>query len=236
MPSQTSEADFELYYWPLPFRSCFITYLFAYRDAPLMEVREFDAIEALRHQLVDEQPIPLMGPPMLRDRRTGLVLSQMPAIVLHVSRALDLLPESDDEFAMGMKILMDCNDVLMEICRYNGSSMWAHEDWIEFRTQRFPRWLSLFEALHRRGHIGQSSVYFADIAVYALFGNMIRCLPELEQDLLTHAPRIHAHCEWLARQASMARYVAFDQERYGQLYCDGQIEQSIRSMLAQDVM
>ena len=82
-------------------------------------------------------------------------MSQMPAIALYVSRELDLLPDDPFEVAMAMKVLMDCNDVLMEICRYNGSSMWTREEWTLFRSERLPRWLAVFEESLRRDFIGR---------------------------------------------------------------------------------
>ena len=133
-----------------------------------------------------------------------------------------------------MKILMDCNDVLMEVCRYNGSSMWTREEWTSFRSERLPRWMQIFEESLQRGFIGKDPVSFADIGVFALFGNMTRCLPELDPDLLEHAPGIHALCQRVGFQPSLARYVAGDEEKYGKLYCGGQIEKSIREMLDTD--
>jgi glutathione S-transferase len=158
----------------------------------------------------------------------------MPAIVLYVSGELDLAPDDPFELAMCMKILMDCNDVLMEICRYNGSTMWEREDWFEFRSRRLPRWLQVFEESLQRGYIGKDAVSFADIGVFALFGNMMRCLPELEADILEHAAGIHGLCQTLGSQPSLAEYVAADERRYGKLYCGGQIEASIREMLTID--
>lgn len=234
MASQTSEPRFQLCYWPLPFRGCFVSYLFAYRGVPLLEETRYEEIERLRSLPPGEQDIPFLGPPVLRDLETGRTLSQMPAIVLYVSRELDLLPEDPFEVAMCMKILMDCNDVLMEICRFNGSMMWAPDEWTDFRSRRFPRWLHIFEESLNRGAIGGESVSFADVGTFALFGNMIRCLPELEPDLLNEAPGIHALCRRLGTQTSLAEYVAGEAERYGTLYCGGQIEASIREMLAMD--
>lgn len=229
-----STARFRLYYWPLPFRGCFVSYLFAYRDVPLREETGFETISDLMRRHPSEQEVPFMGPPVLRDLETGRTLSQMPAIVLYVSRELGFAPEDPFDLAMNMKVLMDCNDVLMEICRYNGSSMWERGDWIEFRSQRLPRWLQIFEESHRRGAIGRDPVTFADIGVFALFGNMIRCLPELEADLLAHAPGIHGLCRRLGVQPSLAKAVAGEEEKYGRLYCGGQIEASIRRMLEMD--
>ena len=234
MPSSTPEPRFQLYYWPIPFRGCFISYLFAYRGVPLLEETSFEENSRLKNLDPGEQAIPYMGPPVLRDRESGYAVSQMPAIVLYVAPGLDLMPEDPLDVATSMKVLMDCNDVLMEICRYNGSTMWEREEWIRFRSQRLPRWLDIFEESLARGFIGSDPVSFADIGVYALFGNMTRCLPELEPDVLRNAPGVHALCQRIGSRPSLAAFVAEQERKYGRLYCDGQIEASIRKMLAMD--
>lgn len=234
MSVKASQPKFQLYYWPLPFRGCFVSYLFAYRDVPLQEVADFEEIGKLKNQDPGEQDIPFMGPPVLRDLETDRALSQMPAIVLYVARELDLMPDDSFDQAMCMKVLMDCNDVLMEICRYNGSSMWEREEWKEFRSQRLPRWLAIFEESLKRGFVGRDSVSFADIGVYALFGNMTRCLEDLEADVLSRAPGIHALCQEIGSEPSLAQFVEGQEQQYGKLYCGGQIEKSIRKMLEMD--
>jgi glutathione S-transferase len=234
MSSTNSEPGYQLYYWPIPFRGCFVSYLFAYRDVPLLEGASYEEISDLKNRHPSEQEIPFMGPPVLRDLESGRSLSQMPAIVLHVSRELDFLPDDPFDQAMCLKVLMDCNDVLMEICRYNGSMMWARAEWTQFRSQRLPLWMSIFEESLNRGILGRDPLSFADIGVFALFGNMIRCLPELEGDLLNHAPGIHALCRKIGSRPSLAKYVADEEQKYGKLYCGGQIEESIRKMLEMD--
>ena len=229
-----SRARFQLYYWPLPFRGCFVSYLFAYRDVPLLEESASQENAALKDRHPSEQPVPYVGPPVLHDLAADRFLSQMPAIVLYVAPELDLMPADRFDQATCMKVLMDCNDVLMEICRYNGSSMWVREEWIEFRSRRLPRWMQVFEASLQRGFIGGGAVTFADVGVFALFGTMTRCLPELESDLLEHAPGIHALCRTIGSEPSLARYVEAEEQKYGNLYCGGQIEASIREMLKMD--
>jgi glutathione S-transferase len=231
-----SQPRYKLYYWPLPFRGCFVSYLFAYRDVPLLLETDFQEIDRLRTLAPKEQSVPFTGPPVLCDLESGQCISQMPAIVTYVAPELGLLPANDFERAMALKVLMDCNDVLMEICCYNGSMMWEREQWLEFRSTRLPRWMCMFEEALARGTIGGANASFADIGVYALFGNMIRCLPELEAELLQFAPGIHALCQRLGSEPSLARYVAEQERQSGKLYCGGQIEESIRAMLAQDSM
>lgn len=229
-----TEAKYELRYWPIPFRGCFISYLFAYRDVALLEVGDFEQNRQMLNLPPSEQTVPVMGWPVLTERESGHALSQMPAMVLYVSPELDLMPEKPYDVALAMKVLMDCNDLLMELCRYNGSSMWDYEEWQSFRTQRLVRWMQIFEESLSRSYIAKEKVSFADVGVYALFGNMIRCLPQLEADLLKHAPGVHAHCRKIGAQGSLAAYVAEQEQTYGTLYCGGQIEQSIRDMLSQD--
>ena len=230
----SSSARFQLYYWPIPFRGCFVSHLFAFQDVPLLEESDPGEIQKLMGLNPGEQPVPSMGPPILRDLESGRTLSQMPAIVLYVAGELGLLPDDPHDVALGMKVLMDCNDVLMEICRYNGSSMWVAEDWTLFRCERFPHWLEIFEESLKRGFIGNEPVTFADICVFALFGNMMRCLPELEQDILAHAPGVHTLCHEIGAKPSLAAYVTGEEQQYGKLYCGGHIEASIRDMLARD--
>ena len=224
MPSNKAAPSFKLDYWPLPFRGCFVSYLFAYRDVPLLEETSFEKIGDMRIRHPAEQDVPFMGPPVLHDLDNNRSLSQMPAIVLYVSHELDLLPADPFKVAMCLKVLMDCNDVLMEICRYNGSSMWDREEWTEFRLQRLPKWLQIFEESQQQGAIGASPVSFADIGVFALFGNMIRCLPALEADIQTHAPQVYRLCQELGAQqlphlrrhlAKRAHRVATEQVQYG---------------------
>ncbi len=234
MAAKTSAPRFQLYYWPIPFRGCFVSYLFAWRDVPLLVEADIEKIEALKSRPPGEQSVPFMGPPVLHDHESGRTLSQMPAIVLYVSHELGLMPEDPFDVATCVKVLMDCNDVLMEICRYNGSMMWERKEWNRFRAQRFPRWLQIFEASLERRSVGTDVVSFADIGVFALFGNMIRCLPELEADILTHAPGIHALCKRIGSKPSLAEYVEYEERQYGKLYCGGQIEKSIRKMLEMD--
>ena len=93
MSSKAPRPRFQLYYWPVPFRGCFVSYLFAYRDVPLLEETGYERIEDLRSRDPGEQSIPFVGPPLLRDLEADRALSQMPAIVLYVSRELELLPD-----------------------------------------------------------------------------------------------------------------------------------------------
>ncbi|MDD1780752.1 glutathione S-transferase family protein [Enterovibrio sp. ZSDZ35] len=230
-----SQPKFKLYYWPLPFRGSFISYQFAYKSEPLMMETDHSEIRAMISMPPEQQSMtPFTGPPLLVELNTGRSISQMPAIVLYVSEFLGLNPKDPFEAAMCMKILMDCNDVLMEFCRYNGEMMWDRDSWTSFRMARLPRWMKIFDEMFARGYLGKEQVSYADISVYALFGNMVRCFPELEPDLQKYAPNVYTHCKTISREPSLASLVDEQERMYGKLYCGGQIENSIRDMLALD--
>ena len=55
------QPKYELYYWPLPFRGCFVSYLFAYRSVPLLEISDFDEIRTRMSLEPGEQDVRLAG-------------------------------------------------------------------------------------------------------------------------------------------------------------------------------
>ena len=94
--------------------------------------------------------------------------------------------------------------------------------------------MKVFEEEIRRGTIGAEMVNFADIATFALFGNMIRCLPELAPDLKEHAPQVYALCDKIGREPTLDTFIQGEEARYGKSYCSGMIEKSIRHQLGLD--
>ena len=77
----------------------------------------------------------------------------MPAIVLYLSRPLRLRPPEDFQVALGIKIVLDCNDLLMEITNYNGNHMWTRERWEHFEKDRLVRWIEIFEATLKKSSV-----------------------------------------------------------------------------------
>lgn len=228
------DAQFKLYYWPLPFRGSFVSYMFAYADVLLEEESDYKKISSIRNDPPSDQPAPFMAPPLLIDKQADISMSQMPAIVMYVAKKLNLMPTDHEQVCRALKVVMDCNDLLMEICRYNGSKMWEREDWVQFRQKRLQKWFKIFEESLARGHFGAEQVHFADVSVYALFGNLTRCLPDLRSDLESHAKNVSLFCDSFGERPSLKAYVERQTELYGQLYCGGQIEKSIRKMLDED--
>ena len=233
--------NYKLYYWPAPFRGDFIRFLLneageEYEEASVQEISELYGLP------VEDQPLPMMAPPFLHDRESDVFLSQMPAIVMYLSEKLGLLPEDPYKSAICHKLVLDSNDVLIEMTNYNGSAMWEHESWRQFRNERLKRWFEIFEHTGKKFELLPESGYMlgghqistADIVTYALWGTMIRCLPELRADCQQHAPHIFGLCQRIENRPNIKQLIEHQEEIYGKQYCGGQIEQSIRSMLKQD--
>lgn len=233
--------SYKLYYWPAPFRGNFIRFLLEeageeYEEASVKEISELYSLS------VDDQPLPMMAPPFIHDLDRDVFLSQMPGIVMYLSEKLDFLPQDSYKTALCNKLVLDSNDVLIEITNYNGSVMWERESWRQFRDKRLKRWLEIFEQTGRKFGLTAESGYMlggdqistADIVTYALWGTMIRCLPQLSADCREHAPYVFGLCQRIESRTNINQLVKNQENDYGKLYCGGQIEKSIRSMLEQD--
>ncbi len=235
----TTPPDYTLYYWPIPFRGHFIRYVLAEVGAVLHEA-DTDALIALKSQPVAEQPAPMMAPPMLHEHASGLWLAQLPAILIHLARRHDLMPGDAGLDALTLKLICDCNDVLEEITCSCGRTMWTARDWQDFAATRLPRWMAMFENLgHRHGlsdaagyMLGTDTPTLADLATSALWFTMIDKLPVLAPLLESHAPAIAALSRRIATRPAIAAMRAKWDAAQGDIYCGGEIEKSLRAVLA----
>ncbi len=229
---------YHFYYWPIPFRGNFVRNLFAYTNTPYTETSSFEEIVEFFKQPVADQSCPFMGPPLLEDREHNLAISQMSAIVFYLGEQLGLMPNELASKAITIKVLNDCTDLLAEITRSNGAHMWNQEDWDEFVATRFIRWLEIFEqtavkngATGNRYFFASETAGVADLALHALFATMERCLPELSPILRQNAPLVMSVCDRISQNSRIQKLVEKQTAEHGNLYCGGEIEKSIRSVL-----
>ncbi len=233
--------DYKLYYWAIPFRGDFIRLLL--EDAAMKyEEGTSEEIVELKSMSVGEQPLPSMAPPFLKDYDNGVFLNQMPTILMYLAEKLDYLPKDPYQSAVCLKLILDSNDVLAEITNLNGSMMWEYDKWKAFRTNRLKRWFEIFEETGKQFGLNKDGAYFlggerisvADIIVFGLWGTMTRCLPELSVDFEKHAPKLFSLCRRIGDRPQIRDFVKRQRQKSGNLYCAGQIEKSIRSMLDKD--
>jgi glutathione S-transferase len=179
-----------------------------------------------------------MGPPLLIDRRTGFALAEMPAIAFYLGRTLDLMPASVEGQAVALKIVNDANDVIDEITLDGGREMWTPEKWRDF-VPRLRRWMSFWEVTGTRHGLEPSEGFLlggkepgvADIVTATLWSTMRDRFPAIGAMLDDEAPRIAALCRRMFDLPALAAFARESDRLYGDGYCGGEIEASLRKVV-----
>ena len=230
-------TDYTLYYWPIQFRGQFVRSVLAHAGASWEEAGPEDV--AAQHGLEPEaQLVPHMGPPVLTDHSRNIHLSQMPAILAYLGDKHGLMPDDPVLNAMCHKVVADANDVLYEMTRYNGAQAWTAAAWEEFKP-RLWRWMVIFEETGRRHGLTARSGFMlgteepglADLVTATLWGTMTAKMPPLRPELDRHAPMVAALSDRIAALPSQAELRKQSDALYGNGWCGGQIEASLRAVL-----
>ena len=232
-------SDYVLYYWSVPFRGQFVRAVLAHAGKTWTEGGD-QAIAKLMGAPVEDMPVPFMGPPMLIDGKADVAIAQMPAIVLYLGETLDLLPATPALRALTLKTVNDANDVIDEITLDGGREMWTKKKWEAF-VPRLEKWMSFWEDTGRRHGLRADSGYLlggeapgvADIVTSTLWSTMADRFPEIGAILEETAPMTAALARRIADLPAMATLSAKAREDYGDAYCGGQIEASLRKVFEQ---
>jgi len=230
-------SDYDLYYWSAPFRGQFVRAVLAYAGKTWTE-RGDDAIAELMSGPVKDMPVPFMGPPMLVDKKADFAIAQMPAAILYLGETLDLLPAPPSLRALTMKIVNDANDVIDEITLDGGRQMWTEKRWQDF-APRLKRWMSFWEETGRRHDLKARSGFLlggevpgiADVVTATLWSTVTYRFPKIGQMLEEAAPSTAALSRRVAELPPLAQLAAKARQDYGDVYCGGQIEASLRRVL-----
>lgn len=231
-------TDYDLYYWPLPFRGQFVRAILAYAGKTWSE-HEPEVIDELMNQPAGKMPVPFMGPPLLIDRTADVVLAEMPAIVWYLGETLDLLPSAPAKRALTLKIVCDANDVIDEITLDGGRQMWTPARWSRFEP-RLGQWMSFWEETGRRHGLtptagfmlGEAGPGVADIVTWTLWSTLADRFDRIGTQLLRTAPTIAALCDRLGADAALTNLSRRARQDYGDCYCGGRIEASLRKVLS----
>ena len=231
-------SDYGLYYWSAPFRGQFVRAVLAYAGQSWTEAGD-DEIARLMGQPAKDMPIPFMGPPLLIDRKADVAIAQMAAIVLYLGETLDLLPPSPALRALTLKMVNDANDVIDEITLDGGRQMWTPERWRDF-VPRLKKWMSFWEETGRRHGLTEASGFLlggdapgiADVVSATLWSTMTDRFAAIAKILEETAPMTAALTRRLYALPALAELAAKAREDYGDTYCGGQIEASLREVLA----
>ncbi len=232
-------SDYDLYYWPVPFRGQFVRAVLAYAGKTWTE-HDAAAMSKLMEGTVQDMPIPFMGPPMLIDKKAKFAIAQMPAIILYLGETLDLLPATPALRAMTMKIVNDANDVIDEMTLDGGRQMWNKARWWEF-VPRLTKWASFWEETGRRHGLAADAGYLlggeapglADVITATLWSTMASRFGKVSTILDEAAPMTAALTRRIADLPPLAKLADRARQEYGETYCGGQIEASLRKVLGE---
>jgi glutathione S-transferase len=230
-------SDYDLYYWPVPFRGQFVRAVLACAGKSWTE-GDGAAMSKFMSGPAKAMPVPFMGPPLLVDNKADFAIAQMPAIILYLGEALDLMPASPALRAMTMKIVNDANDVIDEITLDGGRAMWTEKTWHGF-VPRLQKWMSFWEETGRRHGLRAKSGFLlggdapgiADIVTATLWSTMGERFPKIAAMLADSAPMVAALTRRVADLPPLAELAAKARHEYGEAYCGGQIEASLRKVL-----
>jgi len=228
-------ADYTLIYWPVPFRGQFIRAILAHAGKAW---DESDKAAELTGAAPEDQPVPFMGPPVLIDEHSGFRLSEMPAIAFYLGETLDLLPADAEGRAMAIKVVNDANDVIDEITNDGGREMWTSDSWKAY-VPRLRRWMEIFEVTARRNGLtpeggfllGGDKAGIADIVTATLWGTLVDRFPKIGDILNEQAPLIAGLTRRMWATRPFQDLAAFSKERFGDAYCGGRIEASLRKVI-----
>ena len=228
-------TDYTLYYWPVPFRGQFIRAILAHAGKTWDEPEDVGALTGAEP---DKQPVPFMGPPVLIDKSTGFKLSEMSAIAFYLGETLALLPKGVEGRAMTIKVVNDANDVIDDITNDGGREMWTAESWNDY-VPRLKRWMAIFEVTAQRNDVTPKAGYLlgvdgpgvADIVTATLWWTLGDRFPKIGELLRDQAPRIAGLTGRLMATPRLAAMIDDTNKRFGDTYCSGQIEASMRKVI-----
>jgi glutathione S-transferase len=231
-------SDYELYYWSAPFRGQFVRAVLAHAGKTWTEGGDA-AIADLMGGPVKAMPVPFMGPPMLVDNRAKVAIAQTPAILFYLGETLDLLPATPEPRALTLKIVCDANDVIDEMTNDGGREMWTDKRWAEF-VPRLKRWMSFWEETGRRHGLtadagfllGGDGPGMADIVTATLWSTLTERFDAIGEILDEAAPMTAALVRRVAELPPLRKLADKAREDYGDTWCGGQIETSLRKVLS----
>jgi glutathione S-transferase len=228
--------DYTLYYWSVPFRGQFVRAVLAWAGKTWNEAGDGEIAKLLNSD-ADGMPVPFMGPPLLIDHSNDFAIAQMPAVIFYLGETLGRLPHEPAERAMTMKIVNDANDVIDEITLQGGMMMWDKPRWDDF-VPRLTKWMSFSEEVGRRHGLTAEAGYLlgsdepgiADVVTATLWLTMAERFSVISSLLETTAPAVAGLSRRIGRLPPLQALAERARQEYGDAYCGGQIEASLRKV------
>ena len=139
---------------------------------------------------------------------------------------------------MTLKVVNDANDVIDELSMDGGREMWTPQRWTKFQP-RLERWMSIWEETGKRRGLSPDAGYLlgtpqagvADIVTATLWGTMTEKFPTIGHLLDAKAPATAGLTRRVRTEPSMVNLIAVSHEQFGDGYCGGEIEKSMRHVI-----
>ena len=140
--------------------------------------------------------------------------------------------------AITMKIVNDANDLIDEITLDGGREMWTQKLWQD-SVPRLKKWISFWEDTGSRHALTPNSGFLlggeapgiADVVTATLWSTMAGRFRKIETILEEGAPMTAALSRRVADLPPLAKLAVKTQQDFGDAYCGGQIEASMREVL-----
>jgi glutathione S-transferase len=137
-----------------------------------------------------------------------------------------------------MKVVCDANDVIDELTFDGGREMWTDKKWREFVT-RLEKWMAFWEETGRRHGLkadegflfGTAEPCIADIVTATLWSTMMERFDRIGAILDETAPMTASLARRVSSLPPLKKLAAKARTDYGDAYCGGQIEASLRKVL-----
>jgi glutathione S-transferase len=230
--------SYKLYYWPIPFRGNLIRFLLAGAGVEFEEASVQELL-AIKNDPETPKKHHIIAPPFLRVTENGedKILSQSGTIVMYLAERHGLLPSDPWKRMQCSKAMGDATDILAGMTRSNGAQMWDSEAWQAYSSGRLTAWMDVAESTGVSAGLGADTGYYlgtaqptvADYIQLAVWKTMENGLPELSPTLRSRMPFTMALCDrLLAPNAKLKQYMESQKSHY----CGGQIERSLKEVIA----
>jgi glutathione S-transferase len=159
-------------------------------------------------------------------------------VILYLGETLELMPATPALRALTLKIVNDANDVIDEITLDGGRQMWTEKRWRDF-VPRLKTWMSFWEETGRRHGLQAESGFMlggaapgvADVVTATLWSTMTDRFSKIGAMLEDAAPMTAALTRRVADLPPLAKLAVKARQDYGEAYCGGEIEASLRKVL-----
>eukprot|EP01084_Bolivina_argentea_P071060 129234_1 len=243
--SDSGSIQLMIQYWPLRFRGNFLKLILEEKSIEYSCTKPGDwkSVKDIITKDIKDRIYPVFAPPILTCN--NFISSQMPACCQYLAKKYGMDGLNLEDSTHALMICMNCNDIFHEVTRANGAQMWTYKEWIEWKTTRLIKWLDLLTLLLKQNNNNNNcndenkqlyyfgnNITYADTSVF----HVIYCLINdcgMEILIKDKYNILYRFCQQINNRKNIKAFV--EQQKVDKLlFCGGNIEKSIKSMVEQE--